>query len=89
MGAGIINNVDFNHIKIREYNGRQFDITLNTYNEITRDLCKSQDLKCIDLWERLQKDPAYFYDEIHFSKAGCKKVGEIVGNELSLYFKED
>ena len=89
MGAGIIDKINYNTLNVRDFSGKQFDYILNRYNDITRNLCSKHQLKCIDLWSQLPKNPSYYYDEIHFTKAGCKKVGEIVGKELSLYLKEE
>lgn len=78
-------NLNFKEMEIRHFNGQTFDQILNSYNQVTRDLCQEKNLLCIDLWRKLPKRSKYFYDEVHFTKEGCKKVGEIVGNELSLY----
>jgi hypothetical protein len=58
--------------------GKQYFQKLEMYNQTPSDLFKEQNIKCIDLGKLLPKDSKYFFNDMHFSDAGCVKVSEII-----------
>jgi lysophospholipase L1-like esterase len=52
------------------------------YNNQLRSICKELNVHCIDLSAKMPKNSLYFYDDMHYNKAGAKKVAEIIGEDL-------
>jgi hypothetical protein len=61
---------------------------LQLYNEETKKICATENVKVIDLALMLPKSSHYFYDIVHFNNAGCKKISELISPELIRYLKE-
>lgn len=80
FGEGIDPNsgIDLGSYEIYNMSGVQYFQKLEIYNQTLREICKEQNLKCIDLAKLLPKDSKYFFDDMHFSDAGCEKVSEII-----------
>jgi lysophospholipase L1-like esterase len=55
---------------------------LQRYNSITKKVCTNQNLKCIDLANKLDKNSEFFWDFVHFTPKGNKEVARIVFDEL-------
>jgi hypothetical protein len=47
-----------------------------------RHLCAKRSVALIDLARTLPKDSKYFYDTVHFTDAGCERVGALVADGL-------
>lgn len=62
---------------------------MEEFNDVTRRVCRENNLLCVDLARDLPKKAEYFYDDMHFSEAGAEKVAEIIGDHLiARYGKE-
>lgn len=55
---------------------------LESYNDVMRNVAREQGVPLIDLARELPKSSRYYYDFIHFSKAGGAAVGQIVARGL-------
>ena len=65
-------------------NGKLYDAQLALYNQVLRDICTQNQVPLIDLAEKMPKDSRYYYDFIHYTAAGSRKVAEIVAEEIHL-----
>jgi GDSL-like Lipase/Acylhydrolase family len=76
FGEGIdpTSGIDLGSYEVYNMSGKQYFQKLEMYNQTLSDLCKEQNIKCIDLAKLLPKDSKYFFDDMHFSDAGCVKV---------------
>ncbi len=57
---------------------------MERFNQTMLEVCREENVDCIDLASRLAKDTTVFYDDAHFNQQGCQQVGDIVGE----YFRE-
>lgn len=55
---------------------------MESYNQQARNIAQVQGVPIIDLANRLEKSSEYFYDEIHFTPEGGKRIAEIIAPEL-------
>ena len=55
---------------------------MRAFNEVTRAVCDSRSLKCVDLAETLPPRAEFFYDDMHYSEAGADKVADIIVENL-------
>ncbi|OYU67969.1 MAG: hypothetical protein CFE22_01260 [Cytophagaceae bacterium BCCC1] len=80
FGEGIdpTSGIDLGSYEVYNMSGKQYFQKLEMYNQTLSDLCKEQNIKCIDLAKLLPKDSKYFFDDMHFSDSGCVKVSEII-----------
>jgi hypothetical protein len=53
---------------------------MNRYNQATIDVCREENVDCIDLAGMLPKDTTIFYDHCHFNISGCERVAEILAD---------
>ena len=78
---------DLGNVKIKEnQNGKLYWLILEKYNEVTRAVSREHDVFLIDLAKEMPKDSLYYYDGIHFSKQGAKKIAEIIYNNFQPSF---
>lgn len=70
--------VDLNSYQVYYYSGAQYHQKLELYNSTLRTICHTNNVELIDLANLLPKDSKYFFDDMHFSDAGCEKISEIV-----------
>ncbi|MCF8256198.1 MAG: SGNH/GDSL hydrolase family protein [Flavobacteriales bacterium] len=76
------------HIKVSEAeNGILFDRALTLFNEVTLRVADETGTFAIDLAGEMPKRMEYFYDHVHFSKAGSAKVAEIVSTHLAEHLR--
>ncbi len=74
--------VDLSTVASRfEYGQRYWEI-LENYNDITREVCGELNIPLIDFACLMPKNSDYFYDSMHFNKAGAQKVSEVLENEI-------
>ncbi|TAH04214.1 MAG: hypothetical protein EAZ16_05945 [Sphingobacteriales bacterium] len=66
-------------------NGNLFWQRLEMYNKVTRTVCSTQKIHCIDLANSLPKSSNLFYDRVHFTNEGAKAVAQIVHQNLFQY----
>ena len=55
---------------------------LERYNALTLEICRTENIECIDLAGRLPKTTEIFYDDLHFTEAGSRQVARIVSDAL-------
>jgi lysophospholipase L1-like esterase len=60
------------------FSGFQYSQKLELYNRTLREICAESHIQMIDLAKLLPKDSKYFFDDMHFSDAGCEKISEII-----------
>lgn len=63
-------------------NGRMAWATLEAYNDVLRELGKSEGLIVVDLARGLPKSSRYFYDFVHFTNEGAAEVARLAAHEL-------
>jgi hypothetical protein len=68
-----------------DVNGLERWTIMERYNDVTKQVAAENDLLLIDLADKMPKSSLYFYDLVHFTNKGAKKVSEIIYDELSLY----
>jgi hypothetical protein len=68
--------------------GLQYWNILQEYNASTIKVATQNKKYVINLADSLPKSRAYFYDILHFTKAGSKRVSEILSRNLSVYINE-
>jgi len=62
---------------------------LDGYNRIVEKVCHEENVAFIDLAHKMPKDSKYFYDWLHFTTDGSKKVAEIVYHGLVSQLPDD
>ena len=65
-------------VKIGNLNGEVSWELLNHYNKATIKVAEKENIPFIDLSFLLEKDSKYYWDFIHYSNEGNKKIGEIL-----------
>lgn len=73
---------DLSKIEYQDMNGSTGWAVLELYNDVTRQVAENQNIKLIDLAQKLPKDSRYFYDFTHYTNEGAAKVGEIISEDL-------
>ena len=56
---------------------------LDRYNAVLLQVCAERHLACLDLASRIPADARWFYDDVHFTKAGAALVGQIIASHLA------
>jgi lysophospholipase L1-like esterase len=51
---------------------------MHQYNATMLDVCASSSAECIDLASVLPSDTTIFYDDVHFTEAGSRRVAEVI-----------
>lgn len=80
FGEGIDPTTGFDLAKyqVTIFSGLQYSQKLELYNQTVRQVCAESENQMIDLAKLLPKDSKYFFDDMHFSDAGCQKISEII-----------
>lgn len=88
-GEGIDNQTgtDLAGIEINKISGHTKWQILQLYNNATKKIAEEDGVLAIDLANKLPKSSKYFYDYLHYTNAGCKKVADIIYQDLSNYLK--
>jgi hypothetical protein len=55
---------------------------LNRFNDVTRSFCQQHDLTCVDAETAMSGNSELFYDDCHFSDAGCAVLGTLVAEQV-------
>jgi hypothetical protein len=55
---------------------------LEAFNEVMRDVCRTEAVICVDLAMTLPKDTSVFYDDCHFNIPGCERVANTLERHL-------
>ena len=56
---------------------------LELYNDVTREVGREQGVLVIDLAREMPKNPAYYYDLMHYTNAGAARMADIVSAQLT------
>ena len=56
---------------------------LELYNDVTREVGREGGVPVIDVAREMPKDPAYFYDLMHYTNAGAARLGDIVARPVN------
>jgi lysophospholipase L1-like esterase len=51
---------------------------MRAFNDVMRDVCRTRGVTCRDLAAALPARAEYFYDDMHLSEAGARRVAELV-----------
>ena len=57
---------------------------MRRYNDAMLQLCKAENVECIDL-TGMDKSTATFYDDVHFNEAGARAVARIVAEHFKAH----
>jgi len=57
--------------------------TISQFNDVTMDVCRKVGGRCIDLAREVEFDDGDFYDRIHNTPSGTKKIGQYLYDKLS------
>jgi lysophospholipase L1-like esterase len=57
---------------------------LDQFNQTLLNVCQEEGVECVDLAAEMNGREDYFYDDVHFNKAGGAKVAEL----LALHFRQ-
>jgi lysophospholipase L1-like esterase len=60
---------------------------LEAINDVTRRVAKNREVLLVDLARELPKDSRLYYDLMHFSNAGARRVGETLWAHLEPYLR--
>jgi lysophospholipase L1-like esterase len=55
---------------------------LDSYNQVVIQVCQHSHSECLDLASILPKDSSVFYDDVHFTEEGARRVADIVANYI-------
>jgi hypothetical protein len=55
---------------------------ISAFNRAMIEVCRQEQVPCLDLDPLLPKDTSVFYDDAHFNEAGCERVATIVCNRF-------
>ncbi|WP_298419120.1 SGNH/GDSL hydrolase family protein [uncultured Kordia sp.] len=69
--SGFQNNESF-------YSTEALSKGMNLFNKRLQNICKKNNVSCIDLATKLPKNTTVFYDDLHFNESGAKLVSDIV-----------
>ena len=78
-GAGLdwVHNPD-----VRYYAPAVLAAGMDRFNRVLLEVCQERHLVCIDLAKEVPKDARFFYDDMHFTEAGARRVTDVVFNKL-------
>jgi lysophospholipase L1-like esterase len=55
---------------------------MERYNAVLLEVCEERELSCLDLAALVPQDGSMYYDDVHFSEAGSRRVAEVVAEHL-------
>ena len=58
---------------------------MELYNDVTRKVASQYQVLLIDLATKLEKNPAYYYDNMHYTNLGAEVVGNKVFEDIKQY----
>jgi len=89
-GFDELTGTDLENIRLDdETNGKLYWLTLELYNQQTREVGMETNSKVVDLSNLLPKTSLYFYDAIHYTNEGAAKIAEILDEQLTPHLKEN
>ena len=85
-----INNKNEHFLKdLKEDDIKVFIEEYKKFNEIIKDVAKSENVSIVDLAKKVPSNEEYMYDSVHLTENGSKLVGEILTNFFENKLKED
>ena len=69
-------------------NGELYWQRLELYNNVTREIARSNNILLIDLAKDIPKTTEYFYDTVHFTNAGSSLVADKIYQALVPYLRQ-
>lgn len=82
LGKDSITGVNLETFVLDNMNGKCVWQVLEVYNNEVKKICAEKGIATIDLAWLLPKNSIYFYDQVHYTNAGAKKVAEIINSKL-------
>lgn len=70
-------------------NGELWSRKLDMYNAVLKRLAQEHGLLCIDLAAVMPKSSRYYYDFVHYTNEGTRKVVELIIQPLEAYLKNE
>ena len=64
------------------YTAEALEKGIRLYNEALQRACKKRNVRLIDLARTVDKTPEHFYDDVHFSEGGARRVAQVVSAYL-------
>ena len=55
---------------------------IKMYNDVTLDVCRAENIECIDIAKTFPKDTSVFYDDLHFNEQGAQRVADEILKHL-------
>ena len=55
---------------------------LKMYNQRLKEICRLEQVDCLDIVSLIQKDPNLFYDDMHFNEKGAEEISKIIAEYL-------
>ncbi len=92
VGKGFdeLTGTDLENIRVDDQtNGKLYWLTVELYNQQTRDVGMETNSKVVDLSNLLPKSSLYFYDTNHYTNEGAAKISEISDEQLTPHLKEN
>lgn len=68
-------------------NARLYWQILQLYNDATRQVGRENNIKLVDLANEMPKDSLYYYDGLHYTNEGARKISEILYSDLNRYLE--
>lgn len=78
-----VTGVNLGTTAMRYGNGKVRWELLKAYNKTLINTCATSGVKVIDLGELLEKNSLYYYDFVHFTRQGNKRIVELIAPELT------
>jgi hypothetical protein len=69
----------------RLWYGQFFYQALEIYNDTMRQVAQNEDVHLVDLAQKMPKDTRYYFDIMHYTDVGAKKVAQLVAMGLLPY----
>ena len=83
-GVDAASGVDLGHRFVaQDMDGVTAWQVLELYNDVTREVGREQGVLVIDLAREMPKNPAYYYDLMHYTNAGAARMADIVSDQLT------
>lgn len=90
VGKDSITKMDLETIKLyNQMNGKLFWNLLELYNLQTKNICRETGTFVIDLANLLPKNSILFYDKLHYTNDGAKKVAEMLNQLITMHLKQN
>jgi len=83
-GVDAASGVDLGHRFVaKDMDGVTAWQVLELYNDVTREVGRERGVLVIDSAREMPKNPAYYYDLVHYTNAGAARMADIVSAQLT------